>query len=554
MCVLHVFQGIPYVQNVYYWRMKNLYSSNLANYHFDTIIVGSGLGGLTTAVLLAKAGQKVLVLERHYVAGGFTHTFKRKKFEWDVGVHYVGQVNQEESILFKLFNFVSDRKLKWTDMGEVYDKAIINGDVYNFKTGRENQINQMIHYFPKEERAIRAYYELIQKVGDLSVLFFSERTMPVWLSKSLGYFLRRGFYKYADRTTYDVLKELTGDEKLISVLCSQCGNYGLPPKQSSFAAHAIVANHFVDGGGYPVGGASSIAKSLIEVIEAHGGEIAIKADVDQILIEKGKAIGVQMGNGDRIFASNVVSNAGVHETYRHLIPAVPSKKVQELKDMPPSVSHFCLYVGLNEDDETLQLPKHNIWLYTDYDIDDAYARFIAKQESKPVLTYISFPSAKDPLWTKKHPNMSTIQVVTSCPYEWVKEWEGEKWQKRGASYEEFKEKLKALLLDRLISVLPHIKDKIAICELSTPLSTKHFSNYAKGEIYGLAHDTARFGLRQLRPTTLYKNFFLTGQDIVCVGVGAALFSGLITSVHILKFKSFKLLGQILFPAPEAQKA
>jgi all-trans-retinol 13,14-reductase len=532
--------------------MKNLYSHELAGQHFDTIIIGSGLGGLTTAVFLAKAGQKVLVLEKHYVPGGFTHTFKRKKFEWDVGVHYVGQVNQEDSILYKVFDFVSEGKLKWTNMGEVYDQANIKGDVYDFKTGRENQINQMIAYFPKEEKAIREYYELIQKVGGLSILFFSERTMPLWLSKSVGYFMRRGFYKYARKTTYEVLKGLTDDEKLISVLCSQCGNYGLPPKQSSFAIHAIVTDHFVEGGNYPVGGASSIAKSLLDVLESHGGKMAIKASVGQILIEKNKAIGVEMENGDKIFASNIVSNAGVHTTYRHLIPSDKSKSVQALRNLGPSVSHFCLYVGLNESDETLQLPKHNIWLYTDYNFDEEYARALSDKNNTPCLAYISFPSAKDPLWPLKHPKSSTIQVVASCPYEWVKEWENGKWQKRGADYEAFKEKMKELLLERLLSVLPHLKDHIELCELSTPLSTKHFSNYAQGEIYGLAHTTDRFAVKQLRATTAYKNIYLTGQDIVCVGVGAALFSGLITSIHILKFKAFKLLKAMMFPVQVAQ--
>ena len=133
----------------------------------------------------------------------------------------------------------------------------------------------------------------------------------------------------------------------------------------------------------------------------------------------------------------------------------------------------------------------------------------------------------------KHPNTSTIQVIAPCPYEWVKEWEEGKWQKRGNEYELFKEEIKDHLLEKLYSVLPQIKGRIVIAELSTPLSTKHFSNYAKGEIYGLEHSTARFDLKQLRASTPYKNLYLTGQDIVCVGVGSALFSGIITSVVIL---------------------
>src|SRR5258706_12940842 len=115
--------------------MKNLYHADLAQAKYDSIIIGSGLGGLTTAVLLAKRGKKVLVLEKHYVVGGFTHTFKRKNFVWDVGVHYVGQTHDKKSLLSKAFDYVTDGKLQWEHMGEVYDKAIIEGEEYLFKSG-----------------------------------------------------------------------------------------------------------------------------------------------------------------------------------------------------------------------------------------------------------------------------------------------------------------------------------------------------------------------------------------------------------------------------------
>lgn len=516
--------------------MKNLYSSVLTKSTYDTIIIGSGVGGLTTAVFLTKAGKKVLVLEKHYVPGGFTHTFKRKKFEWDVGVHYVGQVNLKNNLMRKAFDYITDGKLKWADMGEVYDQAIIEGATYDFKKGRENQIKQMIEYFPSEENVIRKYYQLVEKIGSSYTTFFSERTMPFWLSKTLGYFMRRKFYKYSQQTTAEVLKSLTSNEKLIAVLCAQCGNYGLSPEKSSFAIHGMIVEHFIEGGNYPVGGASSIHKKLIDVIEANKGIVAIKADVKNIIIEDNKAIGVEMENGDKLFASTIVSNAGAHNTFNRLISKCKQKDENNinLNKIQPSVSHVCIYVGLNASDEELKLPKHNIWLFDSYKFDDSQKHHLNTKNSTSPITYISFPSAKDPDWQIKHPGTSTIQVLGSFPYEWMQEWEGAKWQKRGEEYESKKETIKNVLLEKLLETLPHLKDKIEICELSTPLSTRHFSNYTKGEIYGLEHTPARFNLAQLRAKTNYKNLFLTGQDIVCVGVGAAMFSGIITSVAILK--------------------
>ena len=516
--------------------MKNLYSSELTKNHYDAIIIGSGVGGLTTAVFLAKAGKKVLVLEKHYVAGGFTHTFKRKKFEWDVGVHYVGQVNLKNSLMRKSFDYLTDGKLKWADMGEVYDQTIIEGTKYDFKKGRKNQIEQMIAYFPNEEKAIRKYYDLVKGIGATYTIFFSERTMPYWLSKTIGYFMRRKFYRYSKKTTYEVLRELTANEKLIAVLCAQCGNYGLAPQKSSFAIHGMIVEHFLEGGNYPVGGASSIHKALTKVIEDNGGTVAIKADVKSIIIENNKAKGVEMMNGDRLYSSVVVSNAGAHNTFNKLITKENQKEnnTVKLNKINASISHVCVYVGLNASDEELNLPKHNIWIYDNYQLDDSQESHLNTKNSASPVSYISFPSAKDPDWQKSHPGTATIQVIGSFPYEWMKEWELAKWQKRGEEYEKQKEIIQNKLLEKLFETLPHIRKHVEVCELSTPLSTKHFSNYANGEIYGLEHTPERFNLKLLRANTDYKNLYLTGQDIVCVGVGAAMFSGLITSIAILK--------------------
>ena len=97
---------------------------------YDTIVIGSGIAGLTTAAFLSKEGKSVLVLERHYTAGGFTHVFKRKGYEWDVGVHYIGEVQRPNSTIRRIFDYISDGKLQWADMGRVYDRIIIGEKEY----------------------------------------------------------------------------------------------------------------------------------------------------------------------------------------------------------------------------------------------------------------------------------------------------------------------------------------------------------------------------------------------------------------------------------------
>ena len=143
---------------------------------YDAIVIGSGMGGLATAALLAKhGGKRVLVLERHYTAGGFTHTFRRPGYEWDVGVHYIGQVMDLKSPLRQAFDDLTDAKLDWADMGEVYDRVIIGDDAYDFVKGRESFRARMHEYFPSERGAIDRYLDLLSSTVRRTGLFFAEK-------------------------------------------------------------------------------------------------------------------------------------------------------------------------------------------------------------------------------------------------------------------------------------------------------------------------------------------------------------------------------------------
>lgn len=512
------------------------YSTAYAQQKFDAIIIGSGLGGLTCASILAQEGKKVLVLERHFVAGGFTHVFKRPKYEWDVGLHYVGDLNKND-LVKGIFDYITESPIEWEPMGEIYDSTIIEGDRYDFVAGEANQIANMIAYFPEEKEAIEKYFQLVKKLNNASPWFFSEKLLPPSWQFFFSKLMRKYFLKHATKITYDVLKSLTNNEKLISVLCAQCGNYGLPPKRSSFAVHALIVGHYLEGGCFPVGGSSVIFKSILPIIEKNGGEVLVNAAVDSIIIENNTATGVKMQNGDVLTVPIIISNAGVKNTFTKLIDGkniLPPAMFDEFNNLKPSVSHIALYIGLNASDEFLNLPKNNFWVYDNYNFEAGIDKALVDLNTPPPLAYISFPSAKDPHWKTKFPNRATVQVLGVGTFAGMKEWESSSWMKRDNSYTNYKEFVKERFLEILLKVVPQIKEHIEICEVSTPLTTQHFSNYQTGEIYGLEHSPARFDAKWLRPKTPIKNLYLTGQDIVAVGIASALMSGVLTSIAILK--------------------
>ena len=503
---------------------------------YDAIIIGSGIGSLCTAALLSKEGKKVLVLERHYTAGGFTHVFKRKGYEWDVGIHYIGEVQNPNAPIRKMFDYISNDKLKWADMGEVYDKIIIGNKTYDFVKGVKNFKAKMYEYFPNDIDAIDKYVQLIFDCNKTMKKFYLEKALPDYVSKLVGFFFRKNYLKYSSKTTYEVISSLTNNEDLIKVLTGQYGDYGLPPKQSSFAMHASVVKHYFNGGSFPIGGSSQIANTIDDVIESSKGTILVSAEVKNILIKNNKASGVEMSDGKKFYSNLIISGTGVFQTYNHLIPKDISVKhgfVNNLKKVTPSVAHGCLYLGLNGSSEELGLPKNNLWIYPkDVDHDTAVSNYLNDTDSDFPLVYISFASSKDPSWQSRYPNKSTIDIITLLPYESFMKWEGTRWMKRGEDYNLLKDKITNRLLDHLYKQLPQLKGKIDCFELSSPLTTKNFVNYNKGELYGIDHTPSRFNQKFLRPKTPIKNLYLTGQDIVSAGVGGALFSGLITAASI----------------------
>tara|TARA_B100001175_G_scaffold316839_1_gene331823 strand:+ start:417 stop:2012 length:1596 start_codon:yes stop_codon:yes gene_type:complete len=503
---------------------------------YETIVIGSGISGLTTAAFLSKEGKSVLVLERHYTAGGFTHVFKRNGYEWDVGIHYIGEVQRPKSTIRRMFDYISDGKLQWADMGRVYDRIIIGKKEYELVKGVENFKEQLIHYFPEEKKVISQYVDLVFNVVKLMGSFYSVKALPPFLSWLLGGKMRKKYLEYASKTTDEVLRSITQNETLIKVLTGQYGDYGLPPKQSSFAMHASVVKHYFNGGSFPVGGSSEIVKTIYPVIEKASGTILINAEVDEILIQKNKAIGVQMKDGRKFYTKHVVSSSGIFNTYEKLIPPDVLKKnkmQKQLEKVNPSVAHACLYIGLKGSPQSLKLPKNNLWIYPEKgDHDTIVANYLKDPQAPFPVVYVSFPAAKDPSWSDRYPDRSTIDIITLLPFDLVKKWEGTKWMKRGKDYEQLKAEISNRLLEILYKQLPHLRGKVDHSELSTPLTTQNFVNYKKGEIYGIDHTPDRFKQKFLEPRTPIKNLYLTGQDIVSAGVGGAMFSGVVTASAI----------------------
>jgi phytoene dehydrogenase-like protein len=492
-----------------------------------------------------------LLLERHYAAGGFTQVFRRPGLEWDVGLHYIGQVQDPESETRRMFDHITDGRLQWARMPDVYDRLIIRDRTFDFHAGVDHFRERMQSYFPQDVGAIDQYIQTVNRCVARIGLFFAEKLIPPFLGALLGGAFRHPYLYYASRTTADVLQEMTKNPELIAVLAGQWGDYGLPPTQSSFGIHAIIAKHYFDGATYPIGGAGAILSSMAPIITSTGGNIVVNAEVESIIVEDGCVAGLRMADGVAIRAPIVISDTGAANTYSRLLclntPAVDRIR-RAIATIPPAISHVCLYVGLKGTASELGLDGTNVWIYPTADHDKNLERFFLDPDAEFPGVYISFPSAKDPTFNDRFPGHSTIDVITFVPYGWFTRWEQTHWHKRGIDYETFKEEIQSRLLRMLYRYVPSVQHRVVHAELSTPLTTRDFTNYAHGEIYGLAHTPERFRLRALGPRTPIRGLYLTGQDAAVCGVTCAVSGGILAASAVLWRNLFNAVAKQSLPA------
>eukprot|EP01129_Flabellula_baltica_P015894 TRINITY_DN8251_c0_g1_i1.p1 TRINITY_DN8251_c0_g1~~TRINITY_DN8251_c0_g1_i1.p1 ORF type:complete len:582 (-),score=137.12 TRINITY_DN8251_c0_g1_i1:17-1762(-) len=539
---------------------KNKYNSETKfRDDYDAIVIGSGLSGLTCASVLGNYGKRVLVLEQNGTAGGSTHVFRKRdkvtgnSYTWDTGLHYVGEAEKFQKILdFITYQpgSVQFEKLGTEEDGYVYDRIILETPTEDFehvfRAGRENYLNDLIEKFPEEERAIRNWLDAVETMSSQSRYIVVGQLLPGILSTIWKKIVCRKFFKLYSMTPIEVLNQWTDNKKLIAVLTSQFGDYGSTPDISSFYYHSAVVNHFIEGGYYPIGSAETIGAEIITNIMSRGGEVVVKAPVKQILVENQKAVGVELVSGEKIYAETIISSAGVQNTYNNLLPNPPYK--DELPDWKPSTGHIYAFVGLEGSGEELGLPNYNNWILScdeDYDVVKACNEFYDNPfECDRSLCFVNCPSMKDPLSKQESPNSSTVILLTEGREEWFEEWKDFKKGKRGDDYTALKEIFKERLLRTLYKHYPKCEGRVRICLTATPLTNEHYLSTWKGCSYGLQHTAQVRDWNFTSPETPIEGLYITGQDILCCGIYAALVSGVITSMKLIDYGSVRLLPLI----------
>lgn len=508
---------------------------------FDTIIIGSGVGGLSTAICLGRAGQKVLVLEQHYVPGGWAHSFTLKGQRFSPGVHYVGLIDEGQTTneMYRGLGIAND--IVFFRMNKnAYEHCLINGEKFDIPAGIENWNKTLVTRFPKEAKNINKYLNLIQRVSlELQLIpklegFWQKITVP---------FRTKYFGKFALFSLKKVIGWHIKDPLLKSVLNIQCGDHGLSPKRACFPVHCSVMSHYFDGGFYPMGGGGGIVKAMTNGVKNHGGEVRVKQDVAKILIENKKAIGIQLKNGQQIFAKTIVSNADPSITYLNLIGKEHLSKdlIKKLENTKYSVTSLILFLTLDMDVTQFGIDSGNIWMMKDENDDanfeDLMNSSITEGDSFPAV-FISCTTTKDPVsFNGRYHN---FEVVTYINYDNLPKFIGLE-DYHSENYKIFKEKVINKLMNNIEKIIPGAKQKIVQAELGTPKTNEFFINSTKGNVYGTEKTLNQVGPFSYKNKSEIKNLYLCGASTLSHGVAGATQSGIVAAAGILNCKPEDLL-------------
>lgn len=503
---------------------------------YDVVIIGSGMSGLSCASLISQIYKKnVLIIEQHSKIGGFSQTYSKDGYSWEVGIHQIGELSKT-SLLSQTFDIITRKNIKWKKMPEKYIKFYYPDFVYEIASSKEKQIKYLSSLFPEEMDNIKVYYEDIQRVANWYVIYNANINNPEKLKKILD----NDISKIAFQTLEEYLSKLTKNQKLRSFLSSQWPDYGLPPSVSAFVVHALLVTHLLNGVYFPEFGAQSIVEEIESSILENGGAIITNTLVERINYEGKQVQSVTVRDLNfknklyEIEADYFISTIGIINTYCGLLnKIIPQNKIDQIKKwFSYGTSHIGLFATLNKDPREFGENGELSWIFESYDHNEIYFNKLKSPQNNISHCTFSFPSIKKNLNDNKHTMIINSLVDSSVFIKWI--------NSKDSEYYKFKENIGLILINMVEKKLPGIKDAINSWTLSTPLTTKRITQHYNGFIYGLPSIPDRYKDHTLNTNTPLNNFFISGVDITGFGIYGAISSSILTIPTMLNDKEFFL--------------
>lgn len=499
--------------------------------NWDTIVIGAGIGGLTAAAYLAVCGGRTLLLEKHTTVGGCTQAFHRERaWRFEVGTHYLGECGPDGLIPTVLRGVgLADRVELEPFAQNGFDTILYPGFEMKVPVGWDAYRANLLAAFPSDARGITRFLSIVRPIGEAihrpRVL---DSRFGLWRMIAAGPAARWALAPLAS-----LLDACALSPEARAVLSTQWVSYSCPPSRAPVALHAGFLHQYVGcGAHYPKGGGHAMASRLASVILAHDGVIRTGAGVRRILVEAGRAVGVELESGERLSAPSIVSNADLVKTYLELVGRehLPKRVVEWISRAKLAPAFINTYFGVNVDLRT-RMPATNFFSMPSWDDPDRVERELVSDVAdcdpdawleaaeQRLGALIHSATAVDRHVSHAPEGCSVIESMANLPggRELFSFHEGSDtapstYRKKGR-YREVKERLVEIMLARIERALPGLSGHVVWKEASTSLTHARYTGSAGGTAYGIEPNAAQL-LARPRSRSALRGLYLAGTSTV----------------------------------------
>lgn len=484
---------------------------------YDIAIIGSGLGGLSCGVILAKEELNVCIVEQHSVVGGCLQSFSRGGALFDTGIHYIGSMGNGQIMRQFLRYYGVDDKIKTMPVSpDAYETICIGTEQYKLPICADAFVEAMSSRFPAESEGIRALVSEIMEVkNSISLQLLTQGKISDVAAQ-----------RYMSVSAYDTICEHIHNATLRDIFGSSSLLFGGEKETATFYQYAMVMGSNIEGAYRILGGTQTLANAMARQIEKHGGKVLTGEKATQIITNGQNSIDhVRTSENRQIRAKYYISAVHPNQTFTMLDSVAMLKRpfVARMQQLRNTYGMFSVYATLRKE----AIPFQNTFYLIHNHQSPWFSSDIMAGKAGEASLMFSLRPSDNGEWA------DTASIITPISFADVEKWNDTHVGHRGADYETWKGYVAQLMIKRAESVCPNLSSAVTGVYTSSPLTFRDYTLTPQGSAYGVMKNCQN-PLSTIIPTqTKLRNLLLTGQSIYVPGAIGVTMTAALTCANIL---------------------